>query len=53
MRIFHIATLADWEADTDRLDGGVRRAPAPGMTETFPHVYGAIRPAAVVGARAL
>lgn len=104
MRIFHIATLADW--DTARTSGayttstrgvtleqqgyihasradqweGVRAAfyadvteplvlleidtglldvpvveevPAPGMTETFPHVYGAIPPAAVVSARPL
>ena len=99
MRIFHIATLADWEAaqesgayttstrgvsleqegfihasradqwegvraafyadvteplvlleiDTDLLDVPVvEEVPAPGMTETFPHVYGAIPPAAVV-----
>ncbi|MCB8955627.1 MAG: DUF952 domain-containing protein [Nocardioides sp.] len=99
MRIFHIATLADWEAarasgayttstrgttladegfihasradqweavraafyadvteplvlleiDADRLDVPVvEEPPAPGMTETFPHVYGAIDPAAVV-----
>jgi uncharacterized protein (DUF952 family) len=102
MRIFHIATLADWEAaqasgayttstrgvtleqegyihasradqwegvraafyadvteplvlleiDTDLLDVPVvEEVPAPGMTETFPHVYGAIRPTAVVAAR--
>ena len=104
MRIFHIATLADWEAaqasgayrtstrgvtleqegyihasradqwegvraafyadvteplvlleiDTDLLDVPVvEEIPAPGMTETFPHVYGAISPAAVVGVRPL
>lgn len=99
MRIFHIATLADWEAaqesgayttstrgvtleqegyihasradqwegvraafyadvteplvlleiDTDLLDVPVvEEVPAPGMTETFPHVYGAIAPRAVI-----
>ncbi len=99
MRIFHIATLADWtaaqesgayttstrgvtlaeegylhasradqwegvraafyadvteplvllEIDTDLLDVPVvEEVPAPGMTETFPHVYGALAPAAVV-----
>jgi uncharacterized protein (DUF952 family) len=100
MRIFHIATLADWEAaqasgayttstrgvtleqegfihasradqwegvraafyadvteplvlleiDADLLDVPlVEEPPAPGVEETFPHVYGAIAPAAVVG----
>ncbi|WP_028642441.1 DUF952 domain-containing protein [Nocardioides sp. URHA0020] len=104
MRIFHIATLADWteaqasgayttstvgvtleeegflhasradqwpavreryyadvteplvllEIDTDLLDVPVvEEAPAPGMTETFPHVYGALDPAAVVAVTAL
>jgi len=104
MRIFHIATLVDWEAaqeagayttstrgvtleqggyihasradqwegvraafyadvteplvlleiDTDLLGVPVvEEVPAPGMTETFPHVYGAIAPAAVVAARPL
>lgn len=99
MRIFHIATLADWtdaqasgayttstvgvtleeegflhasradqwegvraryyadfteplvllEIDTDLLDVPVvEEPPAPGVTETFPHVYGALDPAAVV-----
>ncbi|GAA4695050.1 DUF952 domain-containing protein [Nocardioides conyzicola] len=99
MRIFHIATLADWtdaqasgayttstvgvtleeegflhasradqwegvraryyadideplvllEIDTDLLDVPVvEELPAPGATETFPHVYGALDPAAVV-----
>lgn len=99
MRIFHIATLADWtdaqssgayttstvgvtleeegflhasradqwegvraryyadvdeplvllEIDTDLLDVPVvDELPAPGATETFPHVYGALDPAAVV-----
>lgn len=100
MRIFHIATQADWEAarasgvyttstrgvslaeqgfihasradqwegvraafyadvteplvllavDTERLAVPVvEEPPAPGMDETFPHVYGAIPLAAVVG----
>lgn len=104
MRIFHLATLADWEAaqaagayttstrgvtleqegyihasradqwegvraafyadvtepvvlleiDTDLLDVPVvEEPPAPGVAETFPHVYGAIRPDAVVGVTAL
>lgn len=104
MRIFHIATLADWEAarvsgsyttstrgvrledegfvhasradqwegvraafyadvaeplvlleiDTDLLDVPVvEEPPAPGGDETFPHVYGAIAPAAVVAVRDL
>ena len=99
MRIFHIATLADWtdaqasgayttstvgvtleeegflhasradqwegvreryyadlaeplvllEIETDLLDVPVvEEVPAPGMTETYPHVYGALDPAAVV-----
>ena len=99
VRIFHIATLADWtdaqasgayttstigvtleeegflhasradqwegvqaryyadvteplvllEIDTDLLDVPVvEEPPAPGVTETFPHVYGALDPAAVV-----
>jgi len=38
------------EIDTDLLDVPVvEEVPAPGMTETFPHVYGAIPAAAVVG----
>jgi glutathione S-transferase len=104
VRIFHIATLADWteaqetgayttstvgvtleeegflhasradqweavraryyagiseplvllEIDTDLLDVPVvEELPAPGMTETFPHVYGALDPAAVVAVRPL
>ncbi|NPC98431.1 DUF952 domain-containing protein [Nocardioides sp. zg-DK7169] len=104
MRIFHVATRADWEAarargayttstrgvslaeqgyihasradqwegvraayyadveeplvlleiDTDLLDVPVLvEAPAPGAAETFPHVYGAIPPAAVVAVREL
>lgn len=104
MRIFHIATLADWqharetgayttstrgvtleqegyihasredqwegvraafyadvteplvllEIDTDLLGVPVvEEVPAPGTTETFPHVYGAIAPRAVVGVRQL
>jgi len=99
VRIFHIATLADWtdaqasgayttstvgvtleeegflhasradqwegvreryyadlaeplvllEIETDLLDVPVvEEVPAPGMTETYPHVYGALDPAAVV-----
>ncbi|GAA1792390.1 DUF952 domain-containing protein [Nocardioides hankookensis] len=99
MRIFHIATLADWtdaqasgayttstrgvtleeegylhasradqwegvraafyadvteplvllEIETDLLDVPVvEEPPAPDVTETFPHVYGALDPAAVV-----
>jgi len=99
VRIFHIATLADWQAaqavgayttstrgvtleeegyihasradqvegvratfyadvteplvlleiDTDLLDVPVvEEAPAPGLTETFPHVYGAVAVSAVV-----
>jgi uncharacterized protein (DUF952 family) len=99
MRIFHVATLADWEAaraagsyttstlgvtleeegfihcsradqwervrlayyadvaeplvlleiDTGLLDVPVvEEPPAPGVIETFPHVYGAIAPVAVV-----
>jgi len=104
MRIFHIATLADWtdaqrsgayttstvgvtleeegflhasradqwegvraryyadiaeplvllEIETDLLDVPVvEEAPAPGVTETFPHVYGALDPAAVVAVTSL
>ncbi|MBB3040718.1 DUF952 domain-containing protein [Nocardioides soli] len=104
MRIFHIATLADWEAaqesgayrtstrgvtldeegylhasradqwervraayyadvteplvlleiDTELLDAPVvEEAPAPGVDETFPHVYGELAPAAVVAVRRL
>ena len=37
------------EIDTDLLEVPVvEEVPAPGMTETFPHVYGALAPAAVV-----
>jgi uncharacterized protein (DUF952 family) len=37
------------EIDTDLLDVPVvEELPAPGATETFPHVYGALDPAAVV-----
>jgi glutathione S-transferase len=40
--------------DTDLLDVPVvEEVPAPGMTETFPHVYGPLDPAAVVAARPL
>jgi uncharacterized protein (DUF952 family) len=39
------------EIDTDLLASPVvEEVPAPGTTETFPHVYGPINPAAVVGA---
>ena len=31
------------------LDELVEETPAPGAEELFPHVYGAVRPAAVVG----
>ena len=104
MRIYHLATVADWEAaqrsgsyttstygvtleqegyihasradqwegvraryyadvteplvllvvDTDLLGSPVvEEVPAPGMSETFPHVYGPIDPAAVVETVAL
>ena len=104
MRIFHIATAADWadaqragayttstrgvtleeegfihasradqwegvraayyadvteplvllEIDTDLLEAPVvEELPAPSATETFPHVYGAIPPTAVVAVRSL
>jgi glutathione S-transferase len=104
VQIFHIATLADWEAaqatgsyttstlgrtldeegflhasredqwqgvrerfyadvteplvllviDTDRLTSPVvEEPPAPGMTETFPHVYGPLHPGAVVAVHSL
>ena len=37
------------EIDTDLLDVPlVEEPPAPGMTETFPHIYGPLRPGAVV-----
>jgi uncharacterized protein (DUF952 family) len=102
VQIFHIATVADWEAaqasgayatstigrtldeegylhasredqwegvrdryyadiaepvvllviDTDLLDVPlVEEVPAPGMTETFPHIYGPLNPAAVTEVR--
>jgi glutathione S-transferase len=42
------------EIDTDLLDvPWVEEPPAPGAEETFPHVYGPIRPAAVVAVRTL
>ena len=42
------------EIDTDLLDVPVvEEVPAPGMTETFPHVYGAIPATAVVEVRPL
>jgi uncharacterized protein (DUF952 family) len=37
------------EIDTELLDVPlVEEPPAPGMTETFPHIYGPLSPAAVV-----
>jgi uncharacterized protein (DUF952 family) len=37
------------EIETDLLDVPVvEESPAPGVTETFPHVYGAVPPSAVV-----
>ena len=42
------------EIDTELLDVPmVEEPPAPGITETFPHVYGAIPVGAVVGVRPL
>ena len=42
------------EIDTDLLDVPlVEEPPAPGVTETFPHLYGPLRPAAVVAVRPL
>ncbi|MFC4783726.1 DUF952 domain-containing protein [Nocardioides sp. MAHUQ-72] len=42
------------EIDTDLLEAPVvEEVPAPGTTETFPHVYGPIPPCAVVGVRPL
>ena len=42
------------EIETDLLDAPVvEEPPAPGVTETFPHVYGAIPVTAVVGVRPL
>ena len=38
------------EIDTDLLDAPViEEPPAPGVDETFPHIYGALKPEAVVG----
>ncbi|MCW2797106.1 DUF952 domain-containing protein [Nocardioides sp.] len=38
--------------DTDLLDVPlVEEPPAPGMTETFPHIYGPLNPAAVTETR--
>ena len=48
------ASLVLLEIDTDLLDVPVvEEVPAPGMTETFPHVYGAIPATAVVDVRPL
>lgn len=42
------------EIDTDLLGVPVvEEPPAPGVEETFPHVYGAIAPSAVVAVRPL
>ena len=42
------------EIDTDLLDVPVvDEAPAAGVTETYPHIYGPLRPTAVVGTRTL
>jgi len=42
------------EIDTDLLDVPVvEEPPSPGVTETFPHLYGALDPAAVVAVTAL
>ena len=42
------------EVDTDLLDvRWVEEPPAPGVAETYPHVYGPIPTAAVVGVRGL
>lgn len=42
------------EIDTDLLESPVvEEVPAPGMTETFPHVYGPIQSAAVVSVTTL
>jgi len=42
------------EIDTDLLDVPlVEEPPASGMTETFPHIYGPLKPGAVVGVRPL
>jgi glutathione S-transferase len=42
------------EIDTDRLDvPWVEEPPAPGVEETYPHIYGPIRPEAVVSVRQL
>jgi glutathione S-transferase len=40
------------EVDTDLLDvRWVEEPPAPGVEETFPHIYGPLRPEAVVAVR--
>jgi glutathione S-transferase len=42
------------EIDTDLLDVPlVEEPPAPGVEETFPHIYGPLKPEAVVGVRPL
>jgi uncharacterized protein (DUF952 family) len=38
------------EIDTDLLDVPVvEEPPAPGIAETFPHIYGPLKPVAVIG----
>jgi uncharacterized protein (DUF952 family) len=42
------------EIDTDLLDvPWVEEPPAPGVDETYPHIYGPLKPAAVVGVSAV
>jgi glutathione S-transferase len=42
------------EIDTDLLEvPWVEEPPAPGVEETYPHIYGPLRPTAVVGVTAL
>jgi glutathione S-transferase len=42
------------EIDTDLLDVPVvEEPPAPGVEETYPHIYGVLRPSAVVAVHAL
>ncbi len=42
------------EIDTDLLDVPVvEEPPAPGVDESYPHIYGALRPSAVVAAHTL
>jgi len=49
-----IEPLVLLEIDTDLLDVPVvEEPPAPGVAESFPHVYGPISPGAVVAVRSL